>query len=192
MRDSWVTVGSFSTLVEAEMARNRLESEGIESHLSDGEAVTMVWAFASAMGGVKLLVAEEDAGRAKFLLARIKNKPSANQDDYGLEENVTDVPQKVRVPMQGEPEPTDPDDDEEEAKDSPKDVIARRAFRAAVFGLITCPGVLHLISVFILMELGDKPGELTSAGRTWLLLAVVIDMLVFISIVAFVVAGFRH
>src|SRR5262245_51263343 len=125
MKDSWVTVGSFPTAVEAELAKNRLAQDGIEAMLSDAEAVSMVFAFSGAMGGVKLLMSEEDAGRAEAILTRVKRGHGSRRDDYGLEENVTDAPDKVRVPTDEETPPAD-EEDEEEARDSQKDIVARQ------------------------------------------------------------------
>src|SRR5436305_15066889 len=107
MGDSWVTVGAFSTAVEAELARNRLAEEGIAAQLGDAEAVTMLWAFSGALGGVKVLVAAEDAERAEAILQRVKRGHKARRDDYGFEESITDAPQKVRVPVEEEVPPAE-------------------------------------------------------------------------------------
>jgi hypothetical protein len=182
MKDSWVTVGEFSTVGEAELARNRLEEEGIPAQLGGAEAVAMLWAFSGA-GGVQLLVAEEDAGRAEAILQRAKQRGGrGRRDDYGLEENITADPEKVSVPADEAPAEPDEDDDEA-AVETPKDGLARRAAMAAVVGLVTCPGVLHIFSVFMLLDIRDAKGELTPVGRRRAVVALVLDVLVFLGIV---------
>ncbi len=192
MKDSWVTVAAFYSVGEAELVRNRLEEEGIPAHLSDTESVTMVPLWAAAIGGVKLLVAEEDAGRAEAILRRVKQRGGSGRrrDDYGLEENITANPEKVRVPTDEEPLDEDEDEDEEEAVlDSPKDVIARRAWLAAVFGLL-CPGVLHIVSILMLLDIREAPGKLTPMGRRWALAALLLDALILIGGIGLIVAAY--
>ena len=66
----WVTVATFWHPTEAHLARLKLESEGIDCFLSDENIVTTYWLYANAVGGVKLLVREQDAPRAAELLRR--------------------------------------------------------------------------------------------------------------------------
>ena len=62
-------IASFTYLHEAELARALLESAGIEAHVADRHLVGLDWQMASALGGVKLLVASEDASAAREVLA---------------------------------------------------------------------------------------------------------------------------
>jgi hypothetical protein len=180
MKDSWVTVGSFGTLAEAEMARNRLEVDGIESQLSDGEA-----GFGGTLGGVKLLVIEEDAQRAESVLNRVRKRARGKRgDDYGLEETVTDKPGKVRV----EPEEKEPAEDDagDEIEVSGKDKAAMLAWRVAVVGLF-CPGFLHVFALFLLTQVGEAEGELTPTGNNCVLGTLVVSVLAFLVLVGLVV-----
>lgn len=63
-----VTVETFSTPWEAQIARARLETEGIHSVIADENFVRLYWALSSALGGVKLQVREEDVSRAAEML----------------------------------------------------------------------------------------------------------------------------
>jgi hypothetical protein len=66
MDDSLVTVATFLTHIEADLAKSALEAAGIESMiLSDdcGGVRPHLW-----MGGVKLLVRDDDAQRAIEIL----------------------------------------------------------------------------------------------------------------------------
>ena len=63
-----VTLETFTTPWEAQIARARLEAEGIHSVIADENFVRLYWALSSALGGVKLQVREEDAARAAEML----------------------------------------------------------------------------------------------------------------------------
>lgn len=52
---------------EVYMAKNLLEAEGIEAFIKD-ELTSQVIGYVSAVGGIKLMVSEVDAGRALELL----------------------------------------------------------------------------------------------------------------------------
>jgi hypothetical protein len=84
MPESMATVASFSTLFEAEMARNRLEEEGIPTFLADTELVGMAWHLAQAVGGVKLQVRAKDVERAREVLEDMP-RPAAPEDSDPVE-----------------------------------------------------------------------------------------------------------
>ncbi|HKV11982.1 MAG TPA: DUF2007 domain-containing protein [Thermoanaerobaculia bacterium] len=63
-----VTVETFSTPWEAQLARARLESEGIHCVVADESFARLYCGLSNALGGVKLQVREEDAPRAAELL----------------------------------------------------------------------------------------------------------------------------
>lgn len=63
-----VVVAAFTFPWEAELARARLAAEGIGAVLGDENLVRLHWFFSQAVGGVKLLVAESEAGRAAEIL----------------------------------------------------------------------------------------------------------------------------
>jgi tetratricopeptide (TPR) repeat protein len=58
-----VVVRTFGFPTEAEIARGRLEAEGIPAVVTQGEIVAMNWLLSNMVGGVKLCVREEDASR---------------------------------------------------------------------------------------------------------------------------------
>ncbi|MGH9776783.1 MAG: hypothetical protein ACRD5I_00070 [Candidatus Acidiferrales bacterium] len=62
--DSITTVGVFTTLAEATLARTRLESAGIPCFLAEEHVVRMDWFLAQAVGWIKLQVNEADLGPA--------------------------------------------------------------------------------------------------------------------------------
>ena len=66
MGDELVSVGTFLTHIEADLARSALEAAGIESMIQSddcGGVRPHLW-----MGGIQLLVRDEDAQRALEIL----------------------------------------------------------------------------------------------------------------------------
>jgi Putative prokaryotic signal transducing protein len=59
---------SFNAPWEAELARARLEAEGVEAVLGDDNLIHMDWFVAQAVGGVKVLVRPEELARAAEIL----------------------------------------------------------------------------------------------------------------------------
>lgn len=63
-----VTIATYSYPLEAEIAKGKLESEGIWAFVADDYVVTMNWLYSAAVGGVKLQVKESDVQRALHVL----------------------------------------------------------------------------------------------------------------------------
>lgn len=85
-----VVIASFDNLSEAELAKARLESGGIQSFLRDDYILRVYPLISKATGGVKLEVREEDAQAAYQILARDKPAIDAlhNQADQAWTEPV--------------------------------------------------------------------------------------------------------
>ena len=69
MTERLVTVATFETPFEAEVAKGRLESEGHTVFLADAETVTANWLYSNAVGGVRVQVPEPEADQARASLA---------------------------------------------------------------------------------------------------------------------------
>jgi hypothetical protein len=65
-----ITLRQFRDIPEALLAKSVLDSEGIECFLADENTIRMDWLWSNLLGGVKLWVKREDAGRASELLDR--------------------------------------------------------------------------------------------------------------------------
>jgi hypothetical protein len=63
-----VTIETFSSSWEAQLARAALESEGIEAVIADEHFLRLYGALTSTLGGVRLQVRPDDAARATELL----------------------------------------------------------------------------------------------------------------------------
>src|SRR5262249_42074332 len=67
--DDLVTVASFPDVAEAELAKERLEIEGIRAFVVGAQTAGVMPYLASATGGVRVQVQPKDIERAKEILA---------------------------------------------------------------------------------------------------------------------------
>ena len=77
MADGLVTVGSYTTVYEANLVKSRLEAFGIDARLMDAFTVNASWLWSNAVGGVKVQVPESSENEARLLL---QTEPSDEQD----------------------------------------------------------------------------------------------------------------
>jgi hypothetical protein len=93
------TVASFDTAAKAGLARDTLAAAGIQAVLNDSEIVAAEWLISNAVGGVKLQVREEDAGRAAAVLEEKLG------DEAGLASEDVDEDELTRQALEaGEPD----------------------------------------------------------------------------------------
>jgi hypothetical protein len=62
-------VASFSKPEDAHLLRLRLEAGGVPAHVQDENTIQMDWLLSNAIGGVRVMVEEEDADRVREILA---------------------------------------------------------------------------------------------------------------------------
>ena len=63
-----ITIARYDFVTDAHIALGRLQAEGIEAQLADQHLVQTDWLYSIAVGGIRLLVPEEDEIRARHLL----------------------------------------------------------------------------------------------------------------------------
>lgn len=63
-----VTVRTFTSLPEAQLACTTLQAAGLDAELGDERLVSMQWLYSHAIGGVKLLVPDDQAAEAGDIL----------------------------------------------------------------------------------------------------------------------------
>jgi hypothetical protein len=64
----WITIAAYAKPIDAQMARLRLEAEGIDCILLDENLVATDWLLFNAVGGIKLQVPEDLAMQAAAVL----------------------------------------------------------------------------------------------------------------------------
>jgi hypothetical protein len=78
-----VTIRRYLWPHEAQVARSVLESDGIAAVVQDQHMAQMDWLYVQAIGGLRLQVSSEDAGRATELLDTLEASappPPADED----------------------------------------------------------------------------------------------------------------
>jgi hypothetical protein len=180
MPDELITVGVYETPVQAAMARNFLETEGVPAYLADDATVGMAWHLTGAVGGVKLRVAREDAERALRLLEDL----AMQRDDKAVFFSGDPADE-----LEFDEKEEDDEDEEHESALSLADDLADRAFRAAVLGLFLCP--LQLYSLWLLaslLMLGQAPSPNMQKRAA---IAGVLDVVFFVYLACFVMMNWR-
>jgi hypothetical protein len=66
--DELVTIASFTDVAEAQLARERLELEGIRAFVVDGQTAGVMPYLTSSTGGVRVQVQPADLERAREVL----------------------------------------------------------------------------------------------------------------------------
>ena len=125
-----VQLARFHSSQEASIARSRLDADGIRSELSGEAMAGWFWHFGSAIGGVGLLVNEEDVQRASDILGEsdaISDTPDIDFGDDSTDER-----------------------DDVDARQLPGDLI--RAWRASIIGIFLLPPILNLYSMWLLLR----------------------------------------
>jgi hypothetical protein len=194
MSDAFVTAAAFSDAAEAEVARARLEAEGIRARLLDDVA-----GLPGAISRVELRVPPADAERALALLNASSSALGARKRPFWrCDECDAEVDAEMEVchgcgalapdtPAEEGITPGERYKDEEEEREqwstSVADRLARRAFRAAVIGFFVLPPLGHLYSVYLLFRLNDTKSELSATGRRHRTVALLLDAVVLIPVV---------
>lgn len=85
MVEKLVTIASYSTAPEADLARYALEAEGIRCYLADVNVIQMNWFLGNALGFIKLQVSSNDRESAIQILeslpkSSVHRRPPGKQD----------------------------------------------------------------------------------------------------------------
>ena len=161
--DDEVLYRSFESPVEAEMLAGFLRSEGIQVRVADAQAIGVQPLWSNMLGGVKLYISAADAGRVEEIVRDLEARGKSDGDASDAGDHEPPVPGRAEA-----------------------DAAARRAFNAAVVGLGFCPGILHLYSLSLALQLDRSVlSERARRKRTW---ALVLDALALAAVVAVLVA----
>jgi hypothetical protein len=158
----YVNIASFPTGPEAHLVRNELEAAGIPAQVTGEAAVGAIFYVGSALGGVKLMVAEKDVPAANKILAELQLASTPIDEsfegfdtlddgesaiDANNDEEVTpDEVNPYRAPRAAESKKLL----DEYGEDSTV-ALVNRIWRSAVFGVVFCPPLLNCYSSFLLL-----------------------------------------
>jgi hypothetical protein len=73
-----ITIATFAKPEEAHLGRLRLERDGIPAYVADEHVLQLDWKLTNALGGVRLMVAEDDVEEA---LGILKAEPVCTEAD---------------------------------------------------------------------------------------------------------------
>jgi hypothetical protein len=167
MNDRLVTVATFGGPIEANLAKNCLESAGVNAFLADEEAAAMAWHLTNAFGGIKLQVREQDAEEA---LAVLVETNAAEPLVPGHAEAPSFPPREAAQPVQM----SGAEIDESGPGLTSREENADRAFRGAVLGLLFLP--LQLYVFWLLLKVYVSNEELRPDGRRRAFVAAFINL----------------
>jgi hypothetical protein len=177
--------------VEAQMAKNLLETNGIDACVTEDQSASLFGTFNAIVGGVKLLVNEDDALRAELILSAVGDDTELDEEDeaapkseeiaaartcptcgrsFGVEfTRCPHCPPSEEV-FENDPTrpranlaPMGPEDEAEER--SPCDDMARRALWSSVFGLTIFTLVFTLYAMYLILRICLGGAELHP--RSW-------------------------
>jgi hypothetical protein len=171
MSDELRTVATFANAADAALARNALEAAGIRTALADHYTLTTDPLLHGAVGFIKVQVREADLAHAADVLA--DRGPAVTPADTG-------------------PDAEPSADGDAEADDFPPESegerLVRYAYRAAVMGILACPPLLHLYSLYLLLRVAVAHGDLPPAANRRFYAAFLIDLAV-LATAALIVRG---
>lgn len=145
-----ITVATFDTVGEAQLAKNVLATAGIPAALADEQTVGMLWHLSNAIGGVKVQVLEERAEEAVKVL----------DQEFGPED-------EANASSEAETEPDDTSDDEGEPAESlgefeataEREAQANRVFFVAWLSLAIWPLSFYAFYLFVNAAFDPRPSS---------------------------------
>src|SRR5436305_14637278 len=100
MPQTMKTIATFGDGMEANLARNYLESVGIPAFIADEQTVGIAWHLTIALGGVKLQVADEIATEARTALAERHTATAESTDEAETASATPDeAPEELEPPL---------------------------------------------------------------------------------------------
>lgn len=190
MSEQLVTIATFGTVGEADVAREVLQEAGVACCLQDVTAVSMLWHLSNSMGGVKLAVLAADAPRAIVVLRDVVPSPLQRATfaacsqcgappQLGFEACWScGAPLEPLSDTEAMPISDGAPDDDEVSATLEGDALAARAFRAAVLGAVLLPPLPAIYSGWILFRLALRNPQLSSSGKQKACAAFFINLLI--------------
>jgi hypothetical protein len=203
-----VTIATFLTPEDAQVARLALQSEGIPSYLEGAEFVGNLWYLGNATGWVKLQVEKTFEHRAREIfseeakeaaIAVMRRCPSCGEEVPG---NFA-VCWACQTPMDAAPAAkiessasetevsSQPHESNLSIADYPPkyiegDALAWRAFLIAMIGLLLCPPIFQLYSFFQILVIYSLEMPLSYKGKRHYYWALLIDGFVLLFMMFFI------
>ena len=181
-----VAVASYGSAHEAGLAQSRLLDAGIPARLDGDVTGTTLWHVGTALGGIKVLVAETDRDRAQEVLASDAGDTvhpeipawtcpacgEINEAGFGVCWSCGAEFEPATAGAPGAPPPSSGSHDQDAAEEH-----LQRAWRAAVLGLVILPPLLSIYAAIQLnrYDRARREADLRRSRKSdvtsWLILA---------------------
>jgi hypothetical protein len=160
------TIATYYVPIQAELARSRLEADGIPAFIEGGEFASMAWHLLLANQGIKVQVPTEDAERAAALLkVASQTADHGHADEGGPEADANEAEDDDGGPAD-EPPPTG------------REQNADRAFRGAVIGLLFLPLQLYVFWLLLKVFISEEPLSERLRNRAFVAAAINLPLIV--------------
>jgi len=197
-----VRLAWFSDPIEAGLVKNRLEEVGISAFISGDIAAGAFAGLGSAFAKIELYVPRSCLQRAFSVLEKIQTEEyhldaedstaieARDPPSRPVDEHVMAADTHIQAAMDQEAP--------EEVKDLDRPItwtaeaLANRAWRAAVLGLVLFPGMFHLYSLFLLVNMMFKDEEVSPSGMRKVYGALALDLAVLPIVALIVLAILSH
>lgn len=156
MVNDFVTVATFTNSPEANLAKQRLEAEGVRCLLLNESTVNVAWHLSVAVGWIQLQVPHKDVDVAKSILV--------SELDY-------------QAMTEAERKEVDEAEDDDIPPLSWADKTADRAFVASVISLFFVFLPIHIYSLWLLLSLLIYRQPISPNRRIKVIVALVLDFL---------------
>jgi hypothetical protein len=153
-----VTIATFSESAQAHVARSALEAAGIQVALNNEETVSLFGSITTALGGIRLVVREEDEEQAVKVLDDTFGGEPVDQADLAAQAEAADPEDATDAAEQTLSPAADPT-----ADSAAREKDARVAFQAAAIGIVF--PLATLFALVMILQASSGPGELSSRGR---------------------------
>lgn len=154
-----VTVAILDSPTEAKLAKNRLEFAGIHAYLADETTPATALHLTDPLGGIKLQVAEQDADDALAILEQ--QTPRLSEEE------------KTGFATAATLEKLAPEPEEIEEPATPREKLAEKTLRTAVFGFLFFPILFY--SFYLMCQVAFSPERLAGKPRRQFKFAVLIN-----------------
>lgn len=169
MQPKLVTIATFDSPMQAHIARNRLEAAGIVAVISNESIAGNAWHLTVAVGGVQLHVRADDVEAALQVLDEQVSIELGNTNAIDSEHTENGATEFEQEYFEYDEEEDEEDQDEvasttsSDLSETEADRLARRAFRAALLGVLFLP--LQLYSYWLLLLFIFEPTIASKSSR---------------------------
>lgn len=182
----FVVVAKFFNEQEAHIAKANLAAGGVESMVEGANTNAMLSHVGSALGGVRLLVAEADKNRAQEILAAYEKQNARGKSTQGHStwfcgtcrevldvsfetcwscgNERSEVEQAMPSDLENHPELAEQIIATEDDPTSRADELAQRAWRASLFSFAVLPFIFNFYSIGLIFQVCACESELSKSG----------------------------